>query len=235
MVSTSVRACVVLIALGCNLLSSPTCLGQSNWVDLFSANEDGDHFWRWERLGKPEDGEQEILKHWRVDSDGWLQLYQPGNCQLLLKEEIGDFELSFFWKIHSNANNGIKFRVRNYGDLTLGIEYQLLDDNIKNGSTKLKHRTGSIYDLIEPLEVKPLNPPETLNHSRILVRDQKIEHWLNGVKVASVSVGSAPWQEAVKRSKFAPHANFGQNQVGRILFTDHGGVIHFRDVLLRKH
>lgn len=231
---TFLGCAAIALAYGVLISISPnTCLGQSTWVDLFAADEDGNHFSRWQPLGKSEQGEQEILKHWQVTEDGWLQLYQPGNCQLLLKEEIGDFELSFFWKIKTDANNGVKFRVKNYGNQTLGIEYQLLDDNVKKGSTKLKHRTASIYDIVEPLETKPLNVPESINHSRILVRDQKIEHWLNGVKVASASVDTEDWDAAIKKSKFAPHSDFGKNEVGRLLFTDHGGVIHFRDVLLR--
>ncbi|MEL7497264.1 MAG: DUF1080 domain-containing protein [Planctomycetota bacterium] len=203
---------------------------QSDWIDVFADNE----FSHWQRLDN-RGGLEAIQKNWRVTEDGWLHLYNPagGGSSLMLKEEIGDFELSFFWKIKQNANNGVKFRVRKYGNRTLGIEYQLLDDDVKNGNTAPKHRTGSIYDLFVPSEDKPLNPPGSLNHSRIRVRNNQVEHWLNGVEVASVDIGSDRWKEAVSKSKFAPHEGFGENETGRIMFTDHGGEIWFRDVLMR--
>ena len=219
------------------LLLSPVSVGQepagtARWVDLFSQTDQG-HFARWERLGENK-GANEIAKNWRVTEDGWLHLYKPGGhgSSLLLKDEIGDFELSFFWKIKTNANNGIKFRVRDYGGNTLGIEYQLLDD-VAQDKTIPRHRTAAMYDLFEPSDLKPLNAAESVNHSRICGRGTRNEHWLNGVLVVEAEAGSEAWNAAVDRSKFKPHEGFGQNEKGRLLFTDHGGEIWFRDVLLR--
>lgn len=222
---------LLLLVFGLTALGANTGFAQSQWVDLFEGNS----FQKWTRLNN-KDGDEAILKNWKFTDDGWLHLYNPGGggSSLMLKEEVGDFELSFFWKIHKNANNGIKTRVRKYGNKQLGIEYQLLDDDVQNGKTIPKHRTGSIYDLKAPSESKPLNVPGELNHSRIRIQDQTLEHWLNGTLVASTKIGSQEWSELVKKSKFAPNKAFGENEMGQIMITDHGGQIWFRDVLLRK-
>ena len=226
------RTTDLLIALTCFCLWLPAqTQAQSNWVDLF----EGRSFENWDRLNQKQ-GNDAIPKNWRFTEGGWLHLYNPGGggSSLLLKNEVNDFELSFFWKIKKNANNGIKVRVKKYGNKTLGIEYQLLDDEVKNGKTIPKHRTASIYDLKAPVESKPLNPPGQLNHSRIVVRQQSLEHWLNGVKVASTKIGSDEWNAMVQKSKFAPNEGFGENESGKIMITDHGGEIWFRHVMLRK-
>lgn len=213
------------------LLASPsTTNAQSNWEDLF-----GDHgFEKWTRLDQKD--ESVLKNHWRLTEDDVLHLHKPGGGgnALLLKEGVGDFELSFYWKIKKDANNGIKIRVQKYGTRTLGIEYQLLDDEVKGGKSKPQHRTASIYDLKAPSESKPLNQPGQWNHSRIRLRHSKLEHWLNGTNVASVKIGSKEWKSIVKKSKFAPHQGFGENEVGQIMITDHGGEVWFRNMMLRR-
>ena len=202
---------------------------QEKWVDLFP----GGSFENWERLGK-EKGIEAIGKNWRF-KDGWVELYQPvgGSGSILTQEPVEDFELSFFWKIKQNANNGIKYRVQTYGKQMLGLEYQLLDDATKNGKTIAKHRTASIYDLFPPAEDKVLNQPGQLNHGRILVRGERIEHWLNGQRVVLAITAADQWQQAVDKSKFRSHSQFGRNRQGKIMITDHGGQIWFKDVMMK--
>ena len=57
---------------------------------------------------------------------------------IITRKEFGDFELSFDWKIAKGGNSGIKDRVRNYGDRTLGCEDQIYDPNGQKIDSKNK-------------------------------------------------------------------------------------------------
>ncbi len=221
----------IIAVLICGLLTPHHATAQQIWVDLFPEQS----FENWQRLGK-EQGEDAIKQNWKFDSDGWLTLYHPvgGGGSLVSKQDFRDYELSFFWKIKPNANNGIKYRVKKYGNQTLGVEYQLLDDEVKNGSTAPIHRTASMYALFPPGDNKVLNPAGQTNHSRIVVRGDRLEHWLNGHRVLDKITAKNDWQQAVDNSKFAPHSQFGRNRNGKLMITDHGGQIWFKDFMIKQ-
>src|SRR2546429_129607 len=80
-----------------------------------------------------------------------------------------------------------------------GFEYQLLDDEhhpdgIKGGRL---HQTGSLYDLIEPPADKKINPVGEWNSSRVVVKGNHCEEWLNGVKTVEFELGSDDMKERV--------------------------------------
>jgi hypothetical protein len=86
----------------------------------------------------------------------------------------------------------------------LGCEYQLLDDEkhpdaAANGR---KRHTASLYDVLEPSSEKKLNPPGAWNEARIIVRGDRVEHWLNGAKVLEFQLGSEALKAAIATSKF---------------------------------
>jgi hypothetical protein len=118
-----------------------------------------------------------------------------------------------------------------YGNRTLGIEYQVLDDDAH--TLKPKGMTGSLYDVYEPNEAKALNPVGEWNHSRIVVWGDHIEHWLNGRQIISAEVGSVEWSRRIAESKFAAVEGFGQNRSGRIMLTDHNSDVWYRNILLK--
>jgi hypothetical protein len=73
-----------------------------------------------------------------------------------------------------------------------------------------------------------------INQSRILVRGNHIEHWLNGSKVLEYDCGSPAVQAAVAESKFKNVPGFGNCVKGHILLQDHGSNVWFRDLKLRR-
>ncbi len=177
--------------------------------------------------GKP------VTTGWEV-VDGVIHLdKEQGRAgHIITKYEYGNFELSFDWKIAPGGNSGLKYRVRKYGNKTLGCEYQIYDDE---GARKLAPRgsTGSLYALYEPNEHKQLNPAGKFNSTRIVVRGNRIEHWLNGQQIVTAIVGSPEWDERVAASKFSDEADFGENFFGKIMLTDHGSEVWYRDIQLR--
>jgi len=166
--------------------------------------------------------------------DGTLHL-KPGQSRganIVTDREYRDFDLSFDWKITAGGNNGLKYRVRQYGNQFLGCEYQMLDDDAYRAQLKPRGMTGSLYEIYEPLDSKPLRPVGEFNHSRIVVRGQHVEHWLNGQRIVSAEVGSPDWLERVAASKFSDVEAFGLNRDGKIMLTDHGSEVWYRNMVL---
>lgn len=169
-------------------------------------------------------------------TDGWeivdgtihLNREKKRGGHILTRHEYGDFDLSFEWAITDRGNSGLKYRVRKYGGSTLGCEYQILGDA---GSDKKPGRgsTGSLYAVYEPDPERELKPAGEFNASRIVVRGDSIEHWLNGRRIVSASVGSPEWDERVESSKFNKASGFGRNRFGRIMLTDHGSEVWYRN------
>ena len=173
-----------------------------------------------------------VTTGWEV-VDGVIHLNkdQGRAGHILSKHEYGDFELTFDWKIAAGGNSGLKYRVRNYGNKTLGCEYQIYDDE-SAGNLPPRGSTGSLYAIYEPNENKQLNPAGEFNSTRILVRGNLIEHWLNGKLIVTAIVGSDEWHERVAASKFDKEEDFGENRFGKIMLTDHGSEVWYRDLQL---
>jgi len=148
---------------------------------------------------------------------------------ILTAEEIGDFELSFDWKIAKRGNSGLKYRVQSYDGKVLGLEYQIFDDGNEKAKIRDKNSAGSLYDLFEPNEEKDLKPPGEYNSAKIVVHDDKIEHWLNGKKIVSVTVGDDEWTKRVKVSKFNDVHDFSRKRRGKLMLTDHGSEVWYKN------
>ncbi|MFP6669712.1 MAG: DUF1080 domain-containing protein [Pirellulales bacterium] len=171
--------------------------------------------------GKP------IERGWIVEDGSICRESRGGN--IFYEREVGDFELSFEWKIVERGNNGLKYRVRSYNGRMLGCEYQLLGESRRNLS---KGSCGALYSLYEPNENKKLNPAGEWNTAKILAHGPKIEHWMNGKKIVAADLGSEEWRRRLAQSKFAPHKNFARNTVGRFMITDHGSKVWYRKLIL---
>ncbi len=146
---------------------------------------------------------------------------------IVTKDKFGDFDLSFEWKIARNGNSGLKYRVKKYGRKMLGCEYQIFDQG-NTGDVPGRKSTAALYDLFEPDPSRQLKPIGQFNQSRVVVRGDRIEHWLNGNLVVSATVGNSSWTARIKESKFNDVPDFGRNQRGRIMLTDHGAEVWFR-------
>jgi hypothetical protein len=178
-----------------------------------------------------------VTKGWNVE-DGLLVREQRGGA-IYSKDEYGDFELDFDWKISERGNSGVKYRLQFYEKGVrgrpgwLGCEYQLLDDEKHPNAKKATTSAGALYSLYAPNKRKSLNPAGEFNHSRIVVRGTKFEHWLNGRKIVSADTSSETWKKRIAKSKFAKVKDFAQNAKGRIQIQDHGSKVWFRNITLK--
>jgi hypothetical protein len=177
---------------------------------------------------------QPVTSGWEV-VDGMIRL-NPSKGRvgaIITTKEFGDFRLWFEWKIASGGNSGLKYRVKKYGDRWYGCEYQILDDTGHRQGKSPLHSTGALYDLYEPSKAKRVLPAGEFNASEVLVQGNEIQHWLNGRRILSATIGDREWKKRVAASKFGELKNFGQNPRGRIMLTDHGSEIWFRNLKLK--
>jgi 3-keto-disaccharide hydrolase len=73
-------------------------------------------------------------------------------------------------------------------EYVVGFEYQVLD-NEKNPDARrgTNHQAGALYDMISPAK-DATKPVGEFNHSRLVVKGDHVEHWLNGEKVVDGSL-----------------------------------------------
>lgn len=175
-----------------------------------------------------------------VPGDNWefidneIRLLEPsGNQGSLLSPPLpATFELSFQWKIESKTNSGIKYRVRRFGNRWLGVEYQIIDEPNERTQPS-KNATAAIYDLAAVGTDRVMRGVGEWNEARIVARDHRLEHYLNDALVASIETLGPEWDAALAFSKFFGLPEFGQPKQGdRIMLTDHGGKIAFKNFRL---
>ncbi len=174
-------------------------------------------------------------KGWVVE-DGWLHCLGKGGGDIISSAEFDNFELQWEWKQALAGNSGVKYFVTESRNAALGHEYQLIDDE-REPDAKLangKRVTASFYDVLKPTASPPIRPPGGINQSRILVKGDHVEHWLNGANVLEYECGSEAVQAAVGASKFKTTAGFGSKIKGHILLQDHHSEVWFRNVKIRE-
>lgn len=224
--------------------TAPVQAAGDGWRDLF----DGKTLSGWRNYG----GDESVVHKWTVQN-GTLSLVQdgvfpmwdmiksamfggPGGDLVYYREKFRDFELSLQWKISPGGNSGIFYLVKDETENVswrTGIEMQVLDNDGHDDGQIHTHRAGDLYDLIAA-EPETVRPPGEWNDVLIRVKDNLIEHWLNGVKVVSIKRGSEQWNTLVAASKFAAMPGYGKSEEGYIALQDHGDPVWFRAIRVRE-
>jgi hypothetical protein len=159
---------------------------------------------------------------------------------LMTRDVFRDFELTFDWKISPGGNSGVKYNVSEEISMAnapnhaaLGFEYQVLDDKLAEDRLIPSHRAAGLYDLIPPRTDKPLKPAGEWNSSRIILRGNHGEHWLNGSKVVEFDLGTPAMDSALAASKYHSIPNFAERRAGHIVLQDHGDEVYYRNIRIR--
>ncbi len=212
---------------------------QNGYKLLF--NGESNQGWRGAKLdGFPEKG-------WTI-SNGVLTIEASDGSEstnagdIVTEEKYSAFDLSFDFKLTEGANSGVKYFVTLSEETkgsAIGLEYQILDDEKHpdakqgiNGNRTL----ASLYDLItaekQPRFLKPIGE---WNKGRVVVYpDNKVEHYLNGIKVVEYQRGSDEYRKLVAGSKYKVWENFGEAEEGHILLQDHGDEVSFKSIKIKE-
>ena len=215
----------------------------AGWALLF----DGSTLRGWRGLGSS----GVPAAHWVVE-DGAIKKIASGKVpvqadgqplaggDLMSEGTYRDFELSWEWKVTPGANSGVKYNVSEELSVALqpihaakGFEYQMIDDDRHADGKLPTHRSGALYDLIAPNAQKSLRPVGEWNSSRIVLKGNHGEHWLNGALVVSYDLGTAAMDSALTESKYHGWPWFADRRAGHVVLQDHGDEVYFRNIKIR--
>lgn len=184
-----------------------------NWEILF----DGQTAGHWLTLG----GAHDLGKSWRVAEGCLVSLPGSSGADLRSDHEYRSFELRWQWMAAKGSNSGVKYRL--FGSDTIsfgparyaaGWEYQMADDAGDPGArVDDRQKSGALYGVV-PVSKPAARPAGEWNESRLLVTDDHVEHWLNGVMTARYPVDFA----------------FDSP----VLLQHHASEVRYRDIRLRR-
>jgi hypothetical protein len=198
---------------------------KAGWQLLFDGKDLNAH---WRNIGQ-----KEITgKGWVVEKGVLVKQEGKEAGNILTRRTWTDYEFAWEWKIGPKGNNGVKYMVLEKRG-AIGHEYQMIDD--RHWQQKPMSQTGTFY-VVLPREVKLAEPVriDKWNQSRIKVQGKKVEHWLNGQKILTYSLGGNRVLAGVAKSKFKKFPGFGKKVTGHILLTDHKDRCEFRNLKIRE-
>lgn len=178
-------------------------------------------------------------------SDGWVveegALTRSGAKagDIVTADQYDSFELSLEYRISKGGNSGIMFHVTEEGDAPwhTGPEIQV-QDNVDGHDPQ---KAGWLYQLYKPspgmlTETIPdsTRPVGEWNHVQLKVTPAICEINLNGIRYGQFQKGSPDWDARVAKSKFAKYPQFGKPTKGFICLQDHGNLVSYRNIKLRK-
>jgi hypothetical protein len=140
--------------------------------DLFSNETYTDFELQWDWRIAP--GGNSGVKY-RIQRTVWLTSEHP---------KLPRFEDQVQWFLDHPLNSRPQ-RGQNY---VIGLEYQMID-NAANADALLgpSHSAAALYDMVGPTQ-DATRPVGQWNHSLLRVQGDRVEHWMNGVKVVDTSI-----------------------------------------------
>jgi len=210
---------------------------KAGWVLMFN----GKDFTGWRQCNGTE-----MPKNWKIEDDA-MKVFtgegknpgQGSNGDIVYGvKKFRNFELSIDWKTSEMGNSGIFYNVREVPGNAIyyaAPEVQVLD-NVKATDNKVaSHLAGSLYDML-PADPKTAKPAGEWNNIVISIKDGKVTHTQNGVKVCEYELWTPEWDAMIANSKFKTFPGFkeGVAKEGYIGLQDHGYPIWFRNIKIRE-
>jgi hypothetical protein len=185
-------------------------------------------------------------KNWIIE-DGAMKVFtsegkKPGEGSdgdiVFGEKKFKNFEFSVDWKASKMANSGIFYDVREVPGQPIyyaAPEVQILDNVDATDNKVASHLAGSLYDMIAA-DPKTVHPAGEWNTIVITVKNGKVIHVQNGVKVVEYELWTPAWDKMVTNSKFKDFPGFTQgiSKEGFIGLQDHGYPVWFRNIKIHE-
>jgi len=199
----------------------------SDWIVLFDG-KNVDHWRGYRKADFPWDS-------WTIEDNCLKTLVNGKGVDLVSRKVYKDFQLELEWKVKHNGNSGIfYFGLEKTSKIwKSALEMQILDNIEHKDALKPNTSAGSLYDLIAPNNdiVKPVGQ---FNYVMIKVKNNHVEHWLNGSKILEYQYGSDELRNLIMKSKFKRMPYFGKTNEGLIGLQGDHGEVWFRNIRIRE-
>ena len=171
---------------------------------------------------------------WEV-IDGTLKTVPGHGIDLISEEVYKNFELELEWKVPEKGNSGIFYFATEEGDYIWqsAPEMQIVDDEKHTDGKHTLTSAGALYALIAP-SANVVKPVGEFNQVRIKVKNNHVEHWLNGTKIVEYVYGSDMMWDLVEKSKFNKMPLFAKASKGHIGFQGDHGLIWYKNIRIRR-
>ena len=241
-------ACSSIVIISCNsqndksnteaMQNDSTKTSQTNndgWISLF----DGTTTKGWHKYGGGAVGSGWKIQDGSIFLDTTVEVNgKRDGGDIVTDEEFENFDLKLEWKIAKNGNSGIMFCV--HEDTTkykypfeTGPEMQVLDNEGHPDGKIKKHRAGDLYDLVS-CSKETVKPVGEWNQVEIKLLNGKLDFYLNGENVVSATMWDDNWNKLVAGSKFKTMPDFGTYKKGHIGLQNHGNMVWYRNIQIKK-
>ena len=110
---------------------------------------------------------------------------------------------------------------------------QVVDDEKHTDGKNTLTSAGALYALIAP-STNVVKPVGEFNQVRIKVKNNYVEHWLNGTKIVEYVYGSDMMWDLVAKSKFNKMPLFAKASEGHIGLQGDHGLIWYKNIRIRR-
>ena len=171
---------------------------------------------------------------WEV-VDGTLKTVPGHGIDLISEEVYKNFELELEWKVPKGGNSGIFYFATEEGNYIWqsAPEMQVVDDEKHTDGKNTLTSAGALYALIAP-STNVVKPVGEFNQVRIKVKNNHVEHWLNGTKIVEYVYGSDMMWDLVAKSKFNKMPLFSKASEGHIGLQGDHGLIWYKNIRIRR-
>ena len=171
---------------------------------------------------------------WEV-VDGTLKTVPGHGVDLISEEVYKNFELELEWKVPKGGNSGIFYFATEEGNYIWqsAPEMQVVDDEKHTDGKNTLTSAGALYALIAP-STNVVKPVGEFNQVRIKVKNNHVEHWLNGTKIVEYVYGSDMMWDLVAKSKFNKMPLFAKASEGHIGLQGYHGLIWYKNIRIRR-
>lgn len=181
----------------------------------------------------------ELSFEWKIEAKGNSGLKYRIQDRFFVDEKL----IKEYKKFEDLANDAVRSRAVKRTDATqeyiVGFEFQMIDDaGHRDAQRGSYYQAGALYSMIPA--IKPAaKPVGEFNQTRIVVRGDRIEHWLNGQKVVdgSLNDGAIRTRSAARWTTESPIYKALAEQPKKkssIALQNHGDAAWFRSIKIRK-